>query len=413
MDNSQKENVQDREFLSNETGKQEDHVRELDLLDYLKVILKHKIAILLCSLIPAIGVGLYLSFLPMYYQRTFSYETQGQLSDATEDLNSDIYGWNLNRKRFAILLESFYETTNINQIINALSKEKFEFFANCLKDAKSKNNLAQIIKFETIPKFIKLSKVPRKNPIHLKEAMSLQAAILKMTITGKSKTDILAISSLIRENFENIIITNNVKKILEQSNVDIYGEFDRIDARKLVLGFKTQREGFLLESFKNLKSSEVADKELFPLILHDRTEYMPVSSQIHASEIKLINYQAEILIIDKQRESIRELLVLNEILLAKLDEPVSVNSKEQAFLSHIYSLLKANKKTEEAVYLRGLAEKIEGMAAMVKPVTTEPYTYIVDKGVYKKSAIVFAVMFITTLIAAFLVEGFKRDKTVS
>jgi len=92
MDSWQGKNTQNQESLSNETGKQDFHAREVDILDYLKVILKHKIRILLCSIIPAIGVGLCLFFLPTYYQKTFIYMTQGKPSDSTEYQNSNIYG---------------------------------------------------------------------------------------------------------------------------------------------------------------------------------------------------------------------------------------------------------------------------------------------------------------------------------
>lgn len=408
MDISQNEDAPNEVGVASETGEQDCHEMEVDIFDYLKIILKHKMAILLCSLVPAIAVGLYLSVLPTYYQRTFTYETQAQQSDMTNNVNSDVYGWNLNRKHFASLLEKFYETENIDQLLNSLSKEKFRAFGNYLRDAKSKNNLARIIEFETIPKFIDLSKVPRKNPVHIKEAMSLQASILKMRITGESKTDISAVSALIRKSFENIIITNNIKKILGQNNVDLCGELDRIDARKLELGLETQREVFLLESLKNAKLPEIADKESVSFILHDRTEYMPVNFQIHALQIKLLNYQAEILVIDKQRESIRKRLDLNDILLAKINEPISVNSKDHNIMSDIHSLLKENK-----IHLRGLAEKIESMAAVIKPVSTEPYTYKIDKDVCKKAGIVFAVMFTATLIAVFLFEGLKKDRTIS
>jgi len=335
--------------------------------------------------------------------------TQDKPSDSTEYLNSNIYEWKLDRARFAVILEHFYATTNIDRIRKDLSKNGFDFFANDLKEAESRAAIREMIKVETVPKFTNLSMISKKNPAHLTGAMSSQTSLLNISITGKSKEKFNEISNLIRKNFENNIITDSTKKMLKQNKKNIFHEIERIDNERIELDLKVQKESFLLDKYRALGSSDRVGMRSSQFIIED-TEYLSVNFQIDASEIRLINHEGDRIIKDKQRETLRRILDLNEILMAKLDEPVPANFKEQDLLSHIDRLLKENTEPGQVAYLRNLAEKIDGIAAMVKPVTMKPNIYVVDKNIYKKSGIVFAVMFIATSITAFLVEGYKKYK---
>ena len=99
---------------------------EINLIDYFRVIWKHRWLILTCSVLPALIVGLSIYLSPRSYVVTYTY-----------DVEDGVSSWNLNEKNFNVLQSRFYSEENLNKIINKLQQNKLDEYARQIRDFKA------------------------------------------------------------------------------------------------------------------------------------------------------------------------------------------------------------------------------------------------------------------------------------
>ena len=150
---------------------------EINLMDYFLVLWKHKWLILVCSVLPAliVGVGIYRS--PRSYKVTYPY-------DARSDVRGNVGDWNLNEKNFNVLQSRFYSENNLNRIIENLQQNKLDEYADQVRNFKADAS-KKFVEFEVSPSFVDLSKLDVTDPEQLAKLRDIEAFLLNMTITGK------------------------------------------------------------------------------------------------------------------------------------------------------------------------------------------------------------------------------------
>ena len=168
------------------------HEDEVDLRDYFLVLWKYKWLVLLGSVLPALAVGLILFLSPKSYEVTYVY-----------DVRDDVSGWNLNEINYNVFVSRFYSEENLNKITNKLCENDLNRYAKLINGGGG--YLKEFVYFDIWPSYTDISKAKITELSQLKHIRQLNAQLLNVTIVARPRNDISKISSVIRDNLENVI----------------------------------------------------------------------------------------------------------------------------------------------------------------------------------------------------------------
>jgi len=409
---------------------------EISLMDYFLVLWKRKWFILLGSVLPALIVGLILFFSPRNYEVTYVYDVKDRSvydvekqsvydikgRDAYDIKGRDAYdfkgqggydvsNWNLDEKNYNVLLDRFYSEENLNKITNKLRENGLNRYAKLISGGGGYPK--KFVHFDVWPPYTDISREKITKTAQLEHIRQLNAQLLNMTIVARPKDDIYTISSVIRDNLENVIPASVVE---EHLNADIRGfrakiadiEENRFD---LELALKTNKS--ILVKLKNIKtpvSDRIASNIALQFDISGKTEYLPVEYQIQATESRTIQVEGQIAANEENRSYYRDLLALNEKLLAELKGKMASYYTIQQFHSFLTELVDSYKDKELKSYLSSYIKKIENRISASAPVTGKPSVSAVAKGTVKKSGIVFVILLTISIFAAFLLEGIQKSR---
>ena len=409
---------------NNPTGKQtgptnvqeETHFEdEIDLIDYFKVIWKRKWFILLGSVLPALIVGLILFFSPRMYKVTYTYDVKDQsIYDLKDRSSIDVSNWNLNEKNYNVLLTTFYSTDNIIKIVNKLQKNGLDRYAELINRTREMEDLKKFVDFKVLPLFIDSSKAKIIGAAELEQIGQLKAQLLKLNIIGRPKNSIPKISSVIRDNFENIIPLYLIEEQLNASTRECRAMMADIEKNRFNLELDLKTNESILAKLKDIKAGPPAKtkgKITVQFDVGNRSEYLPVEYQIQAAKSKAIQLEEKIATNEKKYNYYGDLLTLNEKLFAELNNKMSSYYTIQQFRSFLTDSVDNCNSRELKDYLNSYIKKIENRISASAPVTEKPKIYAISKGTAKKSAIVFAISLMISVFAAFLLEGLEKSQT--
>ena len=394
---------------------------EINLIDYLKVLWKHKYLISLGSVLPAFIVGLILFFSPRNFKVTYAYDVKDRgiyddrdqsAYDFKGQASYDVSNWNLNEKKYNVLLDKFYSEENIDKIISKLRASGLDGYAELI--SRAKGGLKKLVDFEVSPPYINLSKAEITDPFELEQIRLLEAQLLDMTITGRPKNDISKISLVIRDNFENVIPVYMVQNQLIAAIRGYRSRMANIEENRFNLELALKTNKAILAKLKNIKTP-VSDRNASNIALQfdisGKTEYLPAEYQIQAIESKTVRLEEQIAANEETYNYYGDLLALNEKLLAELRNKVSSYYTIQQHYSFLTGLVDSyNNKKELKDYLNSYIKKIENRISISGPVTEKPKVYAVAKGTVKRSGIVFAVSLMISIFAAFLLESIRKSQ---
>ena len=143
--------------------------------------------------------------------------------------------------------------------------------------------------------------------------------------------------------------------------------------------------------------------------VQSESEYLPLAYQIQAVETKVIELEGQIKADEQWYNYYKDLLVLNERILAELNDNLSSNYGIVEFKSFLVRLVENVEKQELKDYLNSYIKKIENRISVSAPVTEKPTIRPISKGAVKKNAVVFGVALILSIFASFLLEGFQKS----
>jgi len=407
-------------------GNAEIYKDEINLIDYLRVLCKHKGLILLGSVLPALIVGLILFFSPRNYKVTYVYDVKDQRTYDVKDQSGydvgdgSIYdvksqsvyavsNWNLNEMNYNVLLGRFYSAGNINKIVNKLRENGLDEYAKRIQTAEPKD----FVEFTVLPPYMDLSEVKVTDPATLEKIRQLKALLLNMSIIARPKNDISKISLVIRDNLENVIPVYFAE---EQLNATIRGYKARMadieeNRFNLELGLKIDKS--ILAKLENIKAG-TSDKSESNVALQfdmrEKTEYLPVEYQRQATESKTIQLEEQIAANEERYKYYKDLLTLNEKLSAEIRNKTTSYYTIQQFYSFLTDLAKNYEDRALKDYLNSYIKRIKNRISVSAPVTQKPKVYAVSKGTVKKTAITFVVLLMVTTFMAFLLEGIQKNR---
>jgi len=386
---------------------------EINLIDYFRVLWKRRHLILLVSVLPPLFVGLILFFWPTDYKVTYTYDVDVSNQGGYDNMAS----WNPDEKNYNMLLDQFYSKENIDRIVNKLRENGLDKYAQLINRAKGKKDLEKFIDFEVLPPYADLSKLQITQQVtniaQLKEIRQLKALLLNMTIRVRPVNSISKISSVIRENFENVVPTYLIEKQLNAVMRGHKADMAGIEENRFELELTLKTDKSTLEKLKSVKV-EASDKSersvMLQFDLGGRSEYLPLEYQIQAKEFKIVEVEENIKLNEARYNYYKNLLELDGKLSAELKNNASSFYTIRQFHAFLAGLVDRYESKELKDYLSSLIKKIENRISASVPITERPKIYAVSKGTVKKSAIVFVASLMISIFAAFLCEGIQKSQ---
>ena len=382
---------------------------EINLIDYFRVLWKRRHLILLVSVLPALFVGLILFFWPRDYKVTYTY-------DVNDRGGYGMGSWNPDERNYNMLLVRFYSEENLDRIVNKLRENGLDRYAQLINRAKGKKDLEKFINFEVLPPYADLSKLQITqvtNASQLEEIRRLGTMLLNMTITARPANSISGISSVIRENFENVAPIYLIEEQLEALMRKHKAEMAGIEENEFTLELTLKSNKSALEKLRSVKG-EVSEKSEGGVMLQfnvgGQNEYLPLGYQIQARESKIIEMEESIETNKARYDYLKNLLELDGKLSAELKNNASSFYTIRQFHAFLAGLVDRYESKELKDYLSSLIKKIENRISACVPITERPKIYAVSKGTVKKSAIVFVASLMISIFAAFLCEGIQKSR---
>ena len=411
---------------------------EINLMDYFIILWRRKCFILLGSVLPALIVGLILFSWPRKYKVTYIYDVTGRSTydvrgrstydvrdrstydvrdRSTYDVRDrsiyDVSNWSLNEKNYRMFLDKFFSKENIDKIVNRLRENGLHRYAEEMTKASTTEDLKNFVDFEVSPPYTDLSKTKITNPVELEQIRQLIAQLLNMTVVGRPKNDIPKISLVIRDNLENVISVYTVEQQFTAAARRLRASVADIEENSFELQLALKTGKAVLAKLKNIKTP-ASDGGVSSIALQfdisGKTEYLPVEYQIQATESKITQVEGEIAANEERYGYYKNLLALNEKLLAELKNKTSSYYTIQQFHSFLTALVNSYESKELKSYLNSYIKRIENRISTSAPVAGKPSISAVARGTAKKSGIVLAILLMISIFAAFLLESLQKGR---
>ena len=393
---------------------------EINLIDYFRVIWKCKYLILLGSVLPTLFVWLALFLSPTNYTITYVYDVREPIATHRTNVSGDqfrdqgvvdIGNWNLDLGNYNLFLSRFYSVENQNEILTKLKASGFDAYAEMIGN--DTNRFKEFVKLETLPPFPNLSKVKVTDTDKWEGINKFKPLLLTLSVIGRPEKDIDKISSVIRDNLQNVVSARIVAEQLRVIAWSLRTQMANIEEKKfsLELTLKSNKEVLAkLRSIRTVTPNKTEASTILPVDISDKSEYLPFEYQIAAAEAKVAQLEGAIQENEDKYKYHENLLALNEILCDELMKGISSGYTIQQFRLFLLKLVKEVDKEELKDYLSSYTKKIENRIAVSTPVAENPSINVVSKGTVKISGIVFAIAFMLSVFTAFLLEGLKKSQ---
>ncbi|MBW8000456.1 MAG: hypothetical protein FVQ80_00345 [Planctomycetes bacterium] len=310
---------------------------EINLIGHLIVLWKWKWLILVFSILPTFVVWVTLFSSPKDYKVTYVYDLRGDLSN-----------WDLTEKNYNILVSSFYSKENLAKIVKKLRDNGITVYAERLSAASGNPTaLNGLLKFEPLPSYPDLSKMKMTTQEQLEQMQKLTAQLLNISIVGKPKGDVPKISSVIRDNLENVTPVYMAQEQLSASIRGYKAMMARIESSRfsLKLALKTNKSALgKLKSMEPRASDGFRSNVTLQFDVGGKSEHLPLVYQIQALESEIVKLEKRVEGDEENYKYYKDLLALNEKLLGLSTKSIASYYTIQEYHSFLLELNKRNRK---------------------------------------------------------------------
>jgi hypothetical protein len=387
-----KNNISNSQKISENRGEQSyDRKDEINLADYLRIILKRKYFIFLCSLLPGLLFGIILFVSPKNCKISYTYDLSQQKNDlkilldkldGLENLNrlvAELEKDELSAKNRKILLDSFFDSENLSKLAAELKQNGFEEYAQELSGEKIQ--------------------------------IRISGTLLTMTVNGRSGQDLKKISSIVRVNFETNLLMYAAKQELSSNISMLKSRIAAIDQNKYSTELELDGQKTILTKLKKKASADSNNTPNGIVLQFDNAgenrSFLPWECQARAAEANIIYIEEAIRLNQKKNSRYKSLIELNEKLLNDISNSAIDNNRE--FHSFLINLKGDYQNTEFENYLNSYINKMENAITAYTALIENPKVDVVSKNILKKSAIVFLLLFIMTMFLTFLLEAVRKN----
>ncbi len=365
---------------------------EINLADYLDIIHKRKYFIFLCSVLPALLFGIILFISPKNCKITYTYDVGQNKKDLNMTLDKSGNIENPNKltaelekdeipaRDRKILLESFFDSENLNKLAAKLKENGFEEYARELSGEKIQTGIS--------------------------------GTLLTMTVNGDSGQDMRKISSIVRDNFETNLLTYAAKQESSNNISMLKSRIAEIEENNYNTELELDGQKTILTKLKNMASAD-PNNIRDGLVPHSdnagaNKAYQPRVYQVRAAEANIISIEETVRTNQKKYCHYKALIELNEKLLNDIRNNTFDNARE--FHSFLINTTGNYQSTEFENYLNSYINKMENAISANTALIENPKIDFASKDIFKKSSIVFLLLLIMTMFLAFLLEAAQKNR---
>jgi hypothetical protein len=374
--------------------------REVNLSDYWSVLCKHKLFIVLATLLPTLIAGMALFIYPRDYKITYVY-----------DVSDDASISNLDEKKFDVLCSRFYSENNLNKIFQELQKNKLNKPTEQLE--KSFTDKGQnFVKLEVSPPFLDISKLKLNDHDQINNLRSINASLISMTITTKPKETLLKTAVIVKHNFEKVISLYLIRNELWSGIREYKSNGAEIEGRKFKLHLAVTKDCEKLSELRKIKTEAGLNQKDSSISLQfnvgNKSEYLPLPYQVQALESKIVENRTQLKYDEANYNYYSSILELNATILSELNDKLASDNSlytTDMFNSYLTNLGSKYEKIELKDYLASYTKRIENLISATVPVSENPGVIAIAKGTTKKTMIVLAVSLLLSTFVTFLRQG--------
>jgi hypothetical protein len=370
---------------------------DISLIDCVLVLIKHKWFILLGSVTPAFILGLVVFLLPRHYEIRYTYRMP------------------LNETGLRVLENKFYSAENTEKLSEKFREHGRNDYIRKLAVADIGGN-GQWAGFEVFPP---LFDTTAKTLDELQKRQETRGTLLVFRMRDNTPTALLETAGIYRFNFEQVVLLYLEKDKLTNKIISLKGDMADIEETRFTLNQQLERKKSTLEKLKK-SASEPAAKQPDGIVLQFDSasgsgDYLPLSFQIQAVQTQQINLEENIRSKSEQYAYLAEMLALNETLLEYLKQAEQSHftvGQFHAFLMETQSHYAVDSNHLKD-YLNAYIKRIENEMASSSPLSENPKMSAIPNGTLKKTAVIFSLAFILSIMGAFLREGLQQRKLLA
>lgn len=416
---SQDDNA-DRRPVSNSTRGRVDTSRdEIDLGDYLGILWRRRYFVVFGAVCPALLVWLIPFFSPSIYKVTYTYEvgsdarTYRALLGQFQDGGSPYRAADANEKSALsererrLLFDRFYSEEKIGKLAARLTEKEYRTLRDRFYSQENLDKLA-----------VKLKENGFEEYAHGVSPATIQLegsdTLLTVTITGKQAQDVRKISSVVRDNLENVVPMYSVEQRLAGNGAELRAAMADIEENRFNLELELESKKAISARLKALASAETG-ADLNGLVLHfenvhENSEYLPLPYQAQAADANIINVEQTIRSSQEKYDYYGAVLSLNERLLDEVRNKMSSYYTIGEFHSFLARTMGDYEGSDVKNYLAAYIRKIENAMSANTPLVETPGINEVPKGGLRKAGIVFIALLMITTFGAFLLEVAQKSQ---
>lgn len=366
---------------------------EIDLMEYIVLLWRHKYLILAGSILPTLAIGLVLFFGPRDYGLTYTYGN-----------------WSIDSKNFELFLEDFYSGENMGRVVSKLQSDGLKDFAMLIENANGRQSLEKLINFEIwSPEMSFASKLGlSKSDLTYEEAGPF---LVRMIVTASDQQkEITKIASVVRGTVENVIPLYDVERELVSETNEYRTKMATIEEGRFKLKSSLKAKAAALQMLKEIDvdaSSPVNANLTLQFNVGEQSAFLPLTYHIQAAEASIVELKEKTATAEEEHNYYDAIISLNNKLLTEIRNCRSTGKSIQQFQAYLVDL-SGSKETEAANgYLDAYIKKLENRILSRVPVADAPKTYYVGRSTVKKSGIAFAVFLMVSVFAAFIWDGIR------
>jgi len=365
---------------------------EINLADHLGIILKHKYFIFSCSVVPALLVGIILFISPKNCMVTYTYDIRRDKRELKISPRKPGNVENPNKliaeserdeipvKDRKILLESFFDSENMNKLAVKLRENGFYEYAQELSGEKIQTDIS--------------------------------GTLLTITVNGNSGEDMRKISSIVRDNFETNLLTHAAKQELNNNISMLKTKIALMEENKFSIDLELDSQKTILTKLKNMASTDQNNiRDGSVLQFNNASEnraFLPWEYQARAAQANIIYIEEAIRSNLKKNSYHKTLIELNEKLLNDIRNSTFDNTQE--FHSFLTNITSDYQNTEFDNYINSYINKMENAISAYTALIENPKIDFASKDILKKSSTVFLLLLIMTMFLAFLLEVAQKNR---
>ena len=362
-------------------------------LHFVRILWHHRLLVVLGSLLPTILVATAIRLWPVDYTTIFVYERP------------------LAENEYHVLLRRFYSSENLAKIVARLRDHDATDYAARLEEAETEQALQKLIRFRVSPAYP--TRLQTTDPNTSERIGLFQAQLFYIDITGRSKSDMAAVSDVVTTNIESVLPIYDIRNDLKESIQEFKKLAVEIEDNRFGLTVDLGNEKTRLEKLSSLAgtTSETPEDNLVLQFtdVNETREFLPLPYQKRAVQAKIIDLQETLASDEEMCGYYLKVLDLNARLLSEIEQSLLTDYTIQQFLDSLTAQLATCEETELADYLRSFIHKTQNLTLINTRAGEKPVVYPVSKRLLSRSVLAFLVLLMITAFAAVALEyGHER-----